>query len=190
MAQVLCHVICLCVGDYLMRLHHYKPPHLSICISIRVNEQWLSFEPESQAVISLSSNTPTSSNDAKNMPGYACAQAVWRVWKKKKKWNKKDLKKDGCRKRVCLQVDVVFHRWEMRRMMGYFHVAVMCVCVCVAVFHFYFHFKEEWAFNMQLRNCLSVKHSLMSCCFCSLWERAWVSLSTSNESHVERWLDL
>lgn len=109
---------------------------------------------------------------------------------RRKKWNKKDLKKDGCRKRVCLQVDVVFHRWEMRRMMGYFHVAVMCVCVCVAVFHFYFHFKEEWAFNMQLRNCLSVKHSLMSCCFCSLWERAWVSLSTSNESHVERWLDL
>lgn len=50
------------------------PP--SIYVSIRVNEQWLSFEPESRAVIRLSSNTPTSSNDAKNTPGYACARAV------------------------------------------------------------------------------------------------------------------
>lgn len=40
-------------------------PYLSIYVSIRVNEQWFSFEPESRAVISLSSNTPTGSNDAK-----------------------------------------------------------------------------------------------------------------------------
>lgn len=40
-----------------------RPP--SIGASIRVNEKWLSFEPESRAVISPSSNTPTSSNDAK-----------------------------------------------------------------------------------------------------------------------------
>lgn len=38
---------------------------LSIYVSFRVNEQWLSFEPESRAVISLPSNTPTGSNDAK-----------------------------------------------------------------------------------------------------------------------------
>lgn len=50
--------------EYLIRLHHYKSP-LSIYVSVRVNEQWLSFEPESRAVISLSPNTPTSSNDAK-----------------------------------------------------------------------------------------------------------------------------
>lgn len=57
-----CHLAC--VGEYLIRLHHYKPP-LSIYVSFRVNEQWLSFEPESRAVISLPSNTPTGSNDAK-----------------------------------------------------------------------------------------------------------------------------
>lgn len=60
---MLCHLTC--AGEYLIRLHHYKPPRLSIYVSFRVNEQWLSFEPESRAVISLPSNTPTSSNDAK-----------------------------------------------------------------------------------------------------------------------------
>ncbi len=41
------------------------------------------------------------------------------------------------------------------------------------MFQFYFHIfilKREWAFNMQLRIRLSVNRSLMSCCFCSLWE--------------------
>lgn len=63
----------------------------------------------------------------------------------------------------------------------------VCVCLCVPVFQFYFHFKEEWAFNMQLRICLS---TTLWCPAASVaFERAWVSLSTSNESHVERWLD-
>lgn len=53
-----------CAGDCLIRLHLYKPPYQSMYL-FGVNEQWFSFEPESRAVISLSSNTPTSSNDAK-----------------------------------------------------------------------------------------------------------------------------
>ena len=33
---------------------------------------------------------------------------------------------------------------------------------------FGFHIEELWAFNMQLRICVSVSPPLMSCCFCSL----------------------
>ncbi len=105
------------------------------------------------------------------MPGYAWARAVWRVRKKKRK---KRFEERWMQQRVCLQVDVVFQHWEMRRMMGSFRGGLMCVCVCMCerepVFQFYFHFKEELAFNMQLRISLSVNRPLMSCCFCSLWE--------------------
>lgn len=82
-----CHLAC--VGEYLTRLHDYTPTqtHLSIYVSIWVNEQWLSFEPESRAVISLSSDTPTSSNDAKTclaMPEHELFEEY-----EKKKLNKK-----------------------------------------------------------------------------------------------------
>lgn len=84
--------------------------------------------------------------------------AVWSMKKRNKKiWRKMD-------NRVHLQVDAMFHHWEILRLMGWAHGVMICV------FELYFHFKAEWAFNMQLRICLSVNRSLMSCCFCSLWE--------------------
>lgn len=86
----------------------------------------------------------------------------------KKKWNKEDLKKDGCS-------NVYVFRWRQyftieRWGGGIFSLggdARVCGSARAPVFQCYFLFKGEWAFNMQLRICLSVNHSLMSC---RLWE--------------------
>lgn len=88
----------------------------------------------------------------------------------KKKWNKEDLKKDGCSNVYVFRWRQYFtiERWG-GGVVGSFHWVGIRVCgsARAPVFQCYFLFKGEWAFNMQLRICLSVNHSLMSC---RLWE--------------------
>lgn len=58
------------------------------------------------------------------------------------------------------QVDEVTHWFEMSTMMGGRGGGAL-----VQVRALGFHFGEEWAFNMQLSFCPSVRPRLMSCCF-------------------------
>lgn len=61
----------------------------------------------------------------------------------------------------------------------------VCVCLCLS---FIFILKRNW-----LLTCNSESVCLSTTLWCPAasvaFERAWVSLSPSNESHVERWLD-
>lgn len=155
--------------EYLIRLHHYKPP-LSIYVSVRVNEQWLSFEPESRAVISLSPNTPTSSNDAKTCLVMLEHEPFEEY--EKKKWNKEDLKKDGCSNVYVFRWRQYFtiERWG-GGVVGSFRWVGMRVCVDLRVrlcFSVIFFLKGNGLLTCNSESvCLSVNHSLMSC---RLWE--------------------
>lgn len=135
-------------------------PSQHFCACWRVNERRLPFEPESRAIISLSSNMPTSANDGRICGGgehdcpclHVCclkmvAGKIINSQKEKKNDSKKWLQHHG-------HVDEVTHQSEDDDVGGG-HV-------------FWFYTGEQWAFNMQLRICMSVSPSLMSCCFCSL----------------------
>lgn len=135
-----------------------------------VNERLLLFEPESRAIISLSSNTPSSSNDGGRERGGGAGGWLWPREPFEDGWgeiikNSSSSSSNNDGKKWTQQygrvspVDEVTHRSEVRTMRW---------GVLMQVRVLGFPFGKEWAFNMQLRICLSVWPSLMSCCFCSL----------------------
>lgn len=111
----------------------------------------------------------------------------------KKKWNKEDLKKDGCsnvyvfRWRQYFTIErwgggvVGSFRWVGIRVWGSACVDPR-VRLCFSVIFF--------LKGNGLLTCNSESVCLSTTLWCpAAFERARVSLSTSNESHVERWLD-
>lgn len=103
----------------------------------------------------------------------------------KKKWNKEDLKKDGCSNVYVFRWRQYFtiERWGWGGVVGSFSLGGdPRVRLCFSVIFF--------LKGNGLLTCNSESVCLSTTLWCpAAFERARVSLSTSNESHVERWLD-